>query len=52
MLNTQKPVDSKLVRFLTLLQFKTKYKKIKFLNVESFLKFTCKSAISQKMAKI
>ena len=36
-LNTQKPVDSKLVRFLTLLQFKTKYKKIKFLNVESFL---------------
>ena len=37
MLNTQKPVDSKLVRFLTLLQFKTKYKNIKFLNVESFL---------------
>ena len=36
-LNTQKPVDSKLVRFLTLLQFKTKYEKIKFLNVESFL---------------
>ena len=36
-LNTKKPVDSKLVRFLTLLQFKTKYKKIKFLNVESFL---------------
>ena len=36
-LNTQKPVDSKLVRFLTLLQFKAKYKKIKFLNVESFL---------------
>ena len=36
-LNTEKPVDSKLVRFLTLLQFKTKYKKIKFLNVESFL---------------
>ena len=36
-LNTQNPVDSKLVRFLTLLQFKTKYKKIKFLNVESFL---------------
>ena len=36
-LNTEKPVDSKLVRFLTLLQFKTKYKKIKFLNVENFL---------------
>jgi len=36
-LNTAKPVDSKLVRFLTLLQFKTKYKKIKFLNVENFL---------------
>ena len=36
-LNTEKPVDGKLVRFLTLLQFKTKYKKIKFLNVESFL---------------
>ena len=36
-LNTAKSVDSKLVRFLTLLQFKTKYKKIKFLNVESFL---------------
>ncbi|WP_149725511.1 sugar transferase [Campylobacter concisus] len=36
-LNTQKPVDNKLVRFLTLLQFKTKYKKIKFLNVENFL---------------
>ena len=36
-LNTAKPVDGKLVRFLTLLQFKTKYKKIKFLNVENFL---------------
>ena len=36
-LNTEKPVDGKLVRFLTLLQLKTKYKKIKFLNVESFL---------------
>ena len=36
-LNTAKPVDGKLVRFFTLLQFKTKYKKIKFLNVENFL---------------
>lgn len=36
-LNTAKSVDGKLVRFLTLLQFKTKYKKIKFLNVENFL---------------
>ena len=29
-LNAAKPVDGKLVRFLTLLQFKTKYKKINF----------------------
>jgi len=36
-LNTATPVDGKLVRFLTLLQFKTKYKKIKFLNVENVL---------------
>ncbi|WP_103626939.1 sugar transferase [Campylobacter concisus] len=36
-LNTAKPVDSKLVRFLTLLHLKPKYKKIKFLNVENFL---------------